>query len=354
MKTEAIPTFLLTGSLGSGKTTLLNHILSHLEEQKFGVVVNEFGRIDVDGKLVETSVSPQLNLANGCIFCTIRKDMEESVLRLLRENPGLQGLIIEASGLADPQPIANTFLLSEALRPLVRMDSVIAVVDIEAFPRLRGKNAYLARRQVASSDLALLNKTDLATNEQIEKVESSLRNWVPGLRLVRCREGNVPLKLLLGKARFSEDQLAKGTPLEVHTHQPGDVCHHHTEEQFVIDSWTFEALGRFRARALASILKSLPERVYRAKGLVLLQGEGEEFFEVQLCGTRLDIRAANARRAGGASENRIVFLAEPGSLNVEQVSTQLREALEVKEELTSSEILMEKIKRLLSKERDLI
>ena len=114
--TNPLPCYLLTGILGAGKTTLLNHILSELKGRRFGVVVNEFGQIDMDGELVETGNGPQLSLANGCICCTIRDDLENSVIEMLENNPDLEGLIVEASGVADPQPVANTFILSERLR----------------------------------------------------------------------------------------------------------------------------------------------------------------------------------------------------------------------------------------------
>lgn len=341
---QAIPCYILTGILGAGKTTLLNSILKNSAEMKLGVVVNEFGQIDVDGKLVEMADGPQLNLNNGCICCTIRGDLEESVLGLLERNPDLDGLVLEASGVADPQPIANTFILSEALRRLTRVDSVIAVVDLAAYPLLRGKNAMLARRQVASADLVLLNKMDLVSTREREAVEDSLRGWVSELRLLKCSRANVPMELLLGQRRFRASQLPGGSPVSVHVHQSGSSCGgHHSGEEFVLHGWTFEEPGRFRARALTTILKTLPLNCYRAKGFVRFQEEGEETFQIQLCGTRLDVRPVQMEPPINEFLNQIVFLAEPGAIDQTELSNDLLEALRVGGDSLPSQDLLKQV-----------
>ena len=341
---KTIPGYLLTGILGSGKTTLLNYILNNSEGQRFAVIVNEFGTIDVDGEVIETSDGPQISMANGCICCTIRNDLEETVISVLENNPQLDGLIIEASGVADPQPVANTFLLSESLRALVRMDSIITVVDLEAFPLLKGNHAFLARRQVASADLVLFNKADLVDEEQFKRVESSLLTWVPKLRAIRCTQARVPLDLLLGSSRFCPQQLPEGPAVEIHVHASGTSCHHHSSDQLALESWTFEEEGEFQVRALASLLKSLPLKVYRAKGLVRLQEEAEQIFEVQLCGTRLDIRPA---KSSNRTQNQLVFLAEEGAVDEKELSEKLRDAMSRTAQTSPSMELFEKVKRLL-------
>lgn len=339
-----IPTYLLTGMLGAGKTTLLNRILKEPEGNRFGVLVNEFGSIDVDGELVETTGGPQLSLANGCICCTIRDDFEQAVLDLVTRHPYLDYLLIEASGVADPKPVANTFILSENLRELIRLDSVIAVVDSEAFPTLRGEAAYLARRQVAAADLVLLNKSDLVSEEGLAEVLSSLERWVPRLRTFQSIHGQLPLELLLGQSRFEEGQLPEGPAVEVHVHGKDSSCHHdHDAPHFLLESWTYDQPGEFRPRALASILKTLPLGVYRAKGFVSLQGEDEPVFQVQLCGTRLDIRAASQNKKASG----LVFLAEEGSVDFEDLERQLRQAAEPGQSLSKSEELFEHVQRLL-------
>ena len=340
-----VPSYLLTGMLGAGKTTLLNRILRDPGGHRFAVLVNDFGTIDVDGEFVETKDGPQLSLTNGCICCTIRDDFEEAILGLIRRNPDIDYLIVEASGVADPKPIANTFLLSESLRELTRLDSVIAVIDCEAFALLRGEPAYLARRQAAAADLVLLNKADLVSEKKLEMVQASLDSWVPRLRIFRCTHAQVPIELLLGNNRFREDQLPEGEPVEVHVHGQGSSCHdhHHGEHQLVLESWSYEEKGAFRTRALASILKSLPAGVYRAKGFVALQGEEDPVFQVQLCGTRLDIRSVGQ----GKEINGLVFLAEEGAVNFSDLKRDLIAATEASEQVSKSEELFEHVRRTL-------
>lgn len=347
---KPIPCYLLTGILGAGKTTLVNHILRHAGDRRFAVIVNELGAIDVDGELIETSQGPQLSLANGCLCCTIRDDLEESVLGLLKRSSNFDGLIVEASGVADPTPILNTFLLSESLRSRIRIDSVIAVIDVEGFPLLRGSNAYLARRQAAAADLCLLNKSDLVDADQVASVRDSLSHWIPRLRVLTTTQATVPLELLLGRQRFNEDQLPHGQPVEVHVHSPHQSCNgRHNDGQLLLESWCFQADGEFEPHALASTLKRLPIGVYRAKGMVRLQGEEEnQPFAVQLSGTRLDVRPASASRSQGPEfSNRIVFLAEQGAIDIDGLTSSLHKALETPEELTSSEILLKRVKRIL-------
>jgi G3E family GTPase len=344
---KVLPCYLLTGILGAGKTTLLNHILRHAEG-RFAVLVNELGAIDVDGELVETNSGSQLSLANGCICCTINDDLEKTVLRLLGSHSNLDGLIVEASGVADPQPIVSTFLISETLRSRLRVESVIAVVDLEAFPLLRGKSAFLARRQAAASDLTVLNKSDLVSDEQIGAVRKALQEWVPRLRTVSCSDGTVPLAVLLGGQRFHPDQLPTGRPVEVHIHSSTTTCSGHSGEELVLDTWCYESAGTFRPRALLSELRNLSPSIYRAKGFVWLQDEEEVPFSVQLSGTRVDLRKAGPATEISRFENRLVFLGEQGSLAGPELELKLKEAMEERQELHPSEELMEKVRRILT------
>ena len=330
--------------LGAGKTTLLNRVLRDPGGHRFAVLVNEFGSIDVDGQFMETTDGPQLSLTNGCICCTIRDDFEEAVLGLLRRHSEIDYLLIEASGVADPKPIANTFILSEQLRARTRLDSIIAVVDAEGFPVLKGETAYLARRQAAAADLVLLNKIDLVNQKGLTRVQESLIRWVPQLRIFSCTQGQVPLELLLGNGRFRAEQLPEGEPVKVHVHSSGGHCHHHHDEhQLTLESWTYQEVGAFRPRALASILKSLPAGVFRAKGFVALQDEEDPVFQVQLCGTRLDIRKAPPNKTASG----MVFLAQEGAIDFEWLKTELVGATKPSQELSKSDELFPHVQRIL-------
>jgi G3E family GTPase len=227
-----LPVTIITGFLGSGKTTLLNHILTNQQGVKTAVLVNEFGEIGIDNDLIvdASDDNTMVELSNGCVCCTINEDLMNAVYKIMERPDKVDYMIVETTGLADPLPVALTFLGSE-LRDLTRLDSIITVVDAENF-NVSLFNSEVAQSQIAYGDIILLNKTDLVDEADLDLLEVQLRDIKSGARILRTQRGNVPLSLLLSVGLFESDRyFTPEAPAKTqdHDHDHGHADHDHED-----------------------------------------------------------------------------------------------------------------------------
>lgn len=292
---KGLPVTIITGFLGSGKTTLLNHILTNQQGVKTAVLVNEFGEIGIDNELIVSTDQNIVELSNGCICCTINNDLVDAVYKVLAREEKLDYLVVETTGLADPLPVAMTFLASE-LRDLTRLDSIITVVDAANYS-LDLFNSEAALSQITYGDVILLNKTDLVDENTLQELEKKINNIKEGSRIIRTTKSQVSLPLIMSVGLFESDKYFDSHSKkhddhshcehEDHEHHNHDHSHHLENDGFT--SISFQSDQPFSIRRFQYFLDNqLPTNVFRAKGIMWFQ-ESPQRHIFHLCGKRFTI-----------------------------------------------------------------
>ncbi|MDF3931461.1 CobW family GTP-binding protein [Pseudomonas citronellolis] len=296
----SIPVTVVAGFLGAGKTTLLRRLVQQCAGQRLALIVNDFGELNVDAEMIAEHSDAVYALQNGCLCCTMQDDLLAQLGRLAALQPQVERIVIECSGVADPQPIIQALGYPQ-LRRHMHLDALITLVDAAREQPLEGEYAQLERRQAAAADLLLLNKADIATPQQMEALR---QRFGEPRRMLQTVQAQIPDALLYGERPEQPAPRLQAVSRQNH----GEL----------FDSWTWRHAGQLDAQRLRAWLEQLPEGLFRLKGRVQVSGRGQPLW-LQYVGGRSQFLAAQAEEG----DNCLVFIASANAGLREQLEAGL-------------------------------
>ncbi|MEO9459235.1 MAG: GTP-binding protein [Lentilitoribacter sp.] len=268
---DKIPVTVITGYLGAGKTTLLNRILSEKHDKNYAVIVNEFGEIGIDGALVVGADEDIFEMSNGCICCSVRGDLIKTIDNLLKSKRKIDNIIIETTGLADPAPVAQTFLQDEFVRSKTQLDAILTVVDAKHIT-VELQASREAKEQIAFADILLLNKVDLV--DDVEAIKNELRAINPIAKIFETKNSDIELDLILSQNAFALDRTLVKDPDFLshhhHHHHDNDVQSFSLETEIPMDRQKFSMWMQW-------VLEHFGMDMLRTKGIISFDGDDERF-----------------------------------------------------------------------------
>lgn len=263
-----IPATVVTGFLGAGKTTLINRILREEHGKAIAVIVNEFGEISIDGQLIVRDEQAELvEFNNGCLCCTVRGDLIETLERLQARHEKLDGILIETTGLADPAPVASTFFVADDVKKNIALDAFVTLVDAVNI-ETNLQQSTEAVEQVAFSDIILINKSDLVSPDQLKAVEARVRRLNPLARIHHTANAEIDISEVIGVGAFDLVQKLDVDPgfLDDHEHQ-----HDPEVGSFILEESRPIDLNRFSIW-LNEIVQTRGSDIFRTKGIFHARG----------------------------------------------------------------------------------
>lgn len=283
MNNTRIPVTILTGFLGAGKTTLLNEIIKKHKNYKFAVIENEFGDIPIDNELVVDVGEGIFELSNGCICCTLNGELSQTLLDLLASDKTFDHLLVETTGIAEPDAVAAAFVTDPVIQQHFRLDATVCLVDAHHAEEILEEREE-AKRQVTFADFILINKADEVAASYLEKLEKQLKQVNSFADIYHCSYGKVELDLLALNAYEAHKvaQKIEESYHQEHHHAPGESCndkcshHHHDHEHhrhhqdIVTQSFIIEQpLDILKFRHWLNVLLMIQgKHLYRVKGIM--------------------------------------------------------------------------------------
>ncbi len=387
MENKIVPITLLTGYLGSGKTTLINHVLNNQKGYKVAVIVNDIGEVNIDadliakGGVVNQKDDSLVPLTNGCICCTLKVDLMQQIVDLIKTKM-FDYILIEASGICEPIPIAQTItVLSDStakygLPKVCRLDNVVSVVDALRLATEFGCGENLVKEDIEDEDIEnlliqqiefcntlILNKVDEISKEELEKVKAIVKKLQPSAVVIETNYGKVDVDKILNTNLFDfekvvvssgwAEELEKDVDEEEHDHEEEHGHHHHHDEseteEYGISSFVYYRRKPFKVQKFEKFLDEFPKTIIRAKGIIWLNDDDYMSYCFEQAGKQKSIMEAGewiasaSKReieqilkfnpavekiwdeAVGDRMNKIVFIGK--DMNKEEIMTKLDECL---------------------------
>ena len=320
---ERIPVVIVAGFLGAGKTTLLNGLLHNNRGTRIGVVVNDFGAVNIDAMLVAGQVDAMVSVGSGCVCCAVDvAELDELFTRLTDPRAGIDVIVVEASGLAEPRNLVRMVVGSD--NPRIRYGGLLEVVDAAEFATTRDRHPELANH-LRLADLVVLNKVDRLGAGETARLRSEITTITGGAPVYATTRGRIDPGLLFDPRHRDTPRIGEQLSLDelLHDHDvedPGGDEHRHLHDDYT--STVFTAAAGLHPRRLIEFLENPPPGVFRAKGFVSFAVPDTGRYVVHLVGRAITLEPARRSRSGTTE---LVLIGT--GLDTDAVHEQLRETV---------------------------
>jgi len=294
-----LPLVVIGGFLGAGKTTLINHLLANPQQRRIGVIVNDIGSVNIDDDLIQNAKQDRIALTNGCICCSLKTELVDAVSTLVNEAQDIDTIVVEASGVSDPASLVRSIQILEAAG-MVRTETIVYIIDAEAFSRLDFDESEVVIDHAALSDLLIINKQDIASEEQLAVLDEQIKLSAGNAMRYLTSRCSIPLSLL-----FSPDIDGSSARQKILA-SPNQADHFDYQECTLLN----EVLVSREQFEL--FVKNISTQCWRAKGFIGFIDNPKTTYLFNLVGQRATLEAVHDEVQ---ISTRLVVIGQTGKMN---------------------------------------